>query len=606
MKLFSPDALGFLFLVPVLVLMYILKQRYEERQVSSLYLWQQVIMDLDATSPFQRLKRNILFFLQLLILLLCIFALANPFIWWKNSNYQNRVIVIDNSGSMSAMGKEDTKLEEAKKDAEDLINSLSSGSRVTLISAARNVKVQISGSSNKKEILKELYRIEPSNSAGNIEDSYSLVKAICEQFQSYRVTYFTDKGMDLKGLNGEVIIQGPQRPNVSLDYMADTKMENGLKVLLRVTNHSNESSEAEICLYGDDKLISVKNETMAGGETRTVYFDNVPKTTGVLSGELSAEDGLLLDNKIYSVVKQANTKKILLSSDQNVFLEKALNTLKDIEVFKTLPGEKINGEFDVYIYDGNAPENIPRSGSLLFINPERENSLFKVEQEIEGGSAEIETHTITKHMDGNSFVVARLKSMEVPYWASPLIKVGEENAAFAGEMKGQKIVMVGFDLHNSDLPLLPEFPIFINNMISFLIDRDTMMTEKFTCGDSIDITPLPEAEKVFVKGPDNSKTELSSKYPIGPFENTRTPGIYEISQKIGEKDAVMAVAVNFPVSESGLSDTGTQDRNENAAGADDNSVGTSGSRGGGVNLLNILLLMALLVILLEWVAYIRQ
>lgn len=604
MKLFSPIALGFLFLVPVLVLMYILKQRYEERQVSSLYLWQQVIMDLDATSPFQRLKRNILFFLQLLILLLCIFALANPFISWKNNNYQNIVIVIDNSGSMSAMGKEDTKLEEAKKDAEDLINSLSSGSRVTLISAARNVKVQISGSSNKKEILKELYRIEPSNSAGNIEDSYSLVKAICEQFQSYRVTYFTDKGMDLKGLNGEVIIQGPQRPNVSLDYMADTKMENGLKVLLRVTNHSNESSEAEICLYGDDKLISVKNETVAGGETRTVYFDNVPKTTAVLSGELSAEDGLLLDNKIYSVVKQANTKKILLSSDQNVFLEKALNTLKDIEVFKTLPGEKINGEFDVYIYDGNAPENIPRSGSLLFINPERDNSLFKVEQEIEGGSAEIETHAITKHMDGNSFVVARLKSMEVPYWASPLIKVGEENAAFAGEMKGQKIVMVGFDLHNSDLPLLPEFPIFINNIISFLIDRDTMMTEKFTCGDSIDITPLPEAEKIFVKGPDNSKTELSSKYPIGPFENTRTPGIYEISQKIGEKDSVMAVAVNFPVSESGLSDTGTQDGNENAAGADDNSVGTSGIRG--VNLLNILLLMALLVILLEWVAYIRQ
>ena len=61
MKLFSPMALWFLILIPILILLYILKQRFEERQVPSLYLWQQILMDTEATSPFQKLKRNILF-----------------------------------------------------------------------------------------------------------------------------------------------------------------------------------------------------------------------------------------------------------------------------------------------------------------------------------------------------------------------------------------------------------------------------------------------------------------------------------------------------------------------------------------------------------------
>lgn len=601
MRLFSPNALWFLFLIPVLILMYILKQRYEERQVSSLYLWQQVIMDLDATSPFQRLKRNLLLFLQLLILLLCIFALTNPFVWWKNNNYENIVIIVDASGSMSSLGEEDTRLEEAKKKAEALINSLSSSSKMTLISAAKNVKVQVSGSNDKKEVLNKLNAIEQTNSAGNIEDAYSLVKAICNQYESYRVIYYTDNGVDLKGLNGEVVKLGLLRPNVSLDYIAQSKESNGLKVMIRVTNHSDENTEVEICLYGEEKLISIKNEVLAGGQTKTVYFDNVPQSTKYIYGELTQKDGLLEDNKIYSIVKQMDTKKILLSTDQNIFLEKALNTLKDIELFKTLPDEKINEEFDLYIYDGDFQGDIPKTGSLLFINPQKDNSFFKIGQVQDGGKASIETHAITKYMNNIDFVISKLQAVEMPHWANLLLKVGEQEAAFAGELKGQKIAVVSFDLHNSDFPLTTEFPIFINNLISYLIDRDTMTSSKYSCGEDIEITPLPEAEKLFIKSPNNQKIELSSKYPIRPFEKTYSPGIYEISQKVDDKEIVKLVAVNFPISESGFNNINSVD----SIGAENSNASSSSNRGG-INMLNTLLMLALLVIVIEWVAYIRQ
>jgi hypothetical protein len=596
MKLFSPGALWFLWFIPILILMYILKQRFEEREVSSLYLWNQVLMDTEATSPFQRLKRNILFFLQLLILLLCIFALTNPFVWWKNNNYENIVMIIDTSGSMSSIGEKEIKLEEAKKKAKDVINSLSSGSKMTLITSGKDSRVEISGTTDKKEFLNKLKAIEQTNSAGNIDDGYSLVKAICKQYESYRVIYFSDRAVDLKDLNGEIVYMGPQRNNVSLDYIAEAKGNNGLKVMIRVTNHSSENTNAELCLYGEEKLIALKNQDINAGETKTLYFDNVSERNKYIHGEITQKDGLDEDNKIYSIVKQKDAKRILLSSDKNVFLEKALSTLKDVELYKTLPGEKINDEFDLYIYDGEAQGELPKKGNILFINPKQNTAVFKVGGELEGGKAAVVDHATTKYMSNSDFVISKIKDIETPYWASTLLKVGDKSVSFVGEQKGQRIGVLGFDLHNTDFPLTPEFPIFVNNLISYLIDRDTMTNTQYNCGDSIGISALPEAEKIFITDPDKKKIELSSKYPIKPFEKSYIPGIYDITQKIGKNQVSKIVAVNFPVSESGI-DKGA---------IENNKTRSSVSSKGGINLKNSLLILVLLFLIGEWIVYIKS
>jgi len=520
-------------------------------------------------------------------------------------------MVVDASGSMSALGEKDKKLEEAKQKAEDVVNSLSAGTKMTLISAAKNIKVEVSGSTDKKEVLSRLKGIVPTNSEGSLEDTFSLVKAISGQYESCRTVYFTDYKPDLKELSGEVVELDPQRPNVSLDYIAASREDQLLKVLLRVTNHGADATDAELCLYGEEKLISIKNEELKAGETKTVYFDNVPAGSKYIYGELSKEDGLPEDNRVYTVIRQKEAKRVLLSTGQNVFMEKALNTLKDIELFKTLPEEKIEEGFDLYIFDGEYAGNLPQKGNMLFLDPQKSNGFFKTGEGLIGGKAEISPHSVTKYMNNSDFVISRISSLEMPYWASPLITVGDREAAFAGEFKGQKIAALGFDIHNSDFPLTLEFPIFVNNLISYLIDRDTMAATQYGCGQEIAITPLPEAEKIYVRTPDGQRTELSSEYPVKPFERTSLPGIYDISQKVGEKEIEKLVAVNFPVSESGL-----YNKDYENAGKDTQAAGTTadGSRQedspvndrGGINLLNILLAAALLVLIAEWMAYVRQ
>ena len=56
--------------------------------------------------------------------------------------------------------------------------------------------------------------------------------------------------------------------NVSLDYIADSLNEDQLKVLVRATNRGKKDKTSEICLYGGEELISVKDIDLSPGETK--------------------------------------------------------------------------------------------------------------------------------------------------------------------------------------------------------------------------------------------------------------------------------------------------------------------------------------------------
>src|SRR5437660_3277762 len=100
MHLITPFAL--LWTLPiggVIVVMYILKLRRKDVIVSSTFLWRQVIRDVQANAPFQKLRKNLLLLLQLIIAGLIIFALAQPFIRYYATGWRNIIVIVDTSAS---------------------------------------------------------------------------------------------------------------------------------------------------------------------------------------------------------------------------------------------------------------------------------------------------------------------------------------------------------------------------------------------------------------------------------------------------------------------------------------------------------------------------
>ncbi|HNT04551.1 MAG TPA: BatA and WFA domain-containing protein, partial [Bacillota bacterium] len=142
MTLFSPWALWFLSFMPLVVLMYILKQKFEERQISSIYLWQQVLKDIEVNTPWQKLKKNLLLFLQLLSILFLVFALSDPYLYTGGGMHSNLVIVIDNTGSMNARYENGTRLAKAKQLAEEMISRSGTKANITLLTVGRSPRVE--------------------------------------------------------------------------------------------------------------------------------------------------------------------------------------------------------------------------------------------------------------------------------------------------------------------------------------------------------------------------------------------------------------------------------------------------------------------------------
>ena len=97
-----PLALIALATVPALAAIYILRNRFRRKQVSSLVLWRFQVQSKAGGAKVHRLQLPLLFFLELLILLLLVVAATGPH-WKLPQSQRPLIVVLDDSFSMRAL-----------------------------------------------------------------------------------------------------------------------------------------------------------------------------------------------------------------------------------------------------------------------------------------------------------------------------------------------------------------------------------------------------------------------------------------------------------------------------------------------------------------------
>ena len=127
--------LALLVLVPIIILLYILRQETKTKEFSSSMLWQEVVRNMEATKPWEKLKRNILLFLQILTVIIFIAAMMRPWIKGLGGKDAQMILVIDNSASMASLYDDSkTRLEAAKEAACAYVDELSGNTSIYVIS----------------------------------------------------------------------------------------------------------------------------------------------------------------------------------------------------------------------------------------------------------------------------------------------------------------------------------------------------------------------------------------------------------------------------------------------------------------------------------------
>src|SRR3712207_6416680 len=193
MSLLAPWALLLALLGPVIVAMYLLKLRREERTVSSTFLWQRMVRDVEANAPWQKLRRNLLLLLQLLVLLLLMFAIARPFLKTTGIAGHNLILVVDRSGSMAATDAGGARLDAAKREALRLVDQLPDTGRATVIAFGGTMEVPVSASSERREVRSAINRIQGRNGGGSdLSQALALASALAAREADSEVAIISD------------------------------------------------------------------------------------------------------------------------------------------------------------------------------------------------------------------------------------------------------------------------------------------------------------------------------------------------------------------------------------------------------------------------------
>lgn len=600
--------LALLVLVPIIIILYILKQEAKPLEFSSTMLWREAFRNIEAKKPWEKLRKNILLILQILTVLLFVLALMGP--WLKAGKaHKQVVIVIDSSASMEALYTDkDTRLEAAKSAACDYVESLPVNTSINVISGNKQAVLILSNSTDRMEIKNRINGIEQSNYPGDLSVTLGLVQSCISQAEDCDVVFYTDSQFDIGDLNASVASFYSDYDNYSLSMLSYAQDGDDFTVLASVTNYSSKAGKREVNLYGKNKdgkteMIDIQSVELEAQEVAGVYFNMSSKDAKeyvAFKAEINEEDGLASDNSRWCSHEDIKENKVLLLSKSNVFIEKALGNLPGIELERSddLGVLKNSPDYDLYIFDGIIPDEFPKTGSCLLINTEMDSVVESSASE-KGCILEIEESDVTSFIEDGKIGVNKTKIFDVPTWGDSFLKGNKGSAGFCGNYEGRKIAAIGFDLHQSDFCLQVEFPILMSNLSDYLLGGGIVDSDYFTVGDSIMLHGNSKGEDINIITPSGKTKGIEAINGVGSYFEVDEMGIYSVSQKNNDQLVEQNFASVFPCeTESWVEPADNMFAN--------GSVSEVDVRTGMLEIRNYILIVLLLLLMAEWVVYIKM
>ncbi|MGC4004198.1 MAG: BatA and WFA domain-containing protein [Pirellulales bacterium] len=498
---------------PAIAALYFLKLKRRPVEVPSTLLWKQAIEDLHVNSFWQRMRRSLLLYLQILFVLFVIFTLLRPN-WETQVALDERVIIlIDNSASMSATDVAPTRLAVAKERAREILQDLDGDAVAMLISFADGARVEKSFTGNRVELLEAVDRIQPTEHTTNALEALRQAAGLANPGAG---AAGGEQDADEQALPSTLYILSdgkfPSVPNFTLGNLKPIFLPIGVKepenvgitafsvrrkddkademqAFARLENASATERVVKAELLRDDRFWDSTTVTIAPRSSQSAVFDLRDIASGTLELRLTNSDQLALDDRAYAVIQEPAPLRVLLVTAGNADLKRALSTIQSSKLadVRTQKPEYLEGTdyqkgaagggWDLIVYDRCRPKEMPRANTVFWGDAP---PIGWTGDKTVGAPQVIDvdrTHPLSANLDFDEVLIDQTRIFEPPKGTHRLVETTKGLLIGIAPRDSFEDVVIGFPIYmpdkagktiyNTNFPLRPAFPLLMQNLLGY-------------------------------------------------------------------------------------------------------------------------------------------
>jgi hypothetical protein len=582
---------------PLIIMLYFLKLRRQPLEVPSTYLWRRTIEDLHVNSIWQRLRQSLLLLLQILLILLVIFACLRP--GWLGTELVGKrfIFLIDTSASMNATDEKPSRLEAAKERAGKLIDQMKSGDEAMIISFSDVARVEQSYSDNKSLLRRKLGQIKPTNRPTDLTEALRAASGLANpgmanyesakdvpvgEAQPATLYIYSDGGVaavpnfSLGNLTPDYRPVGMEKPKnlgiVSFTAERNPEKEGQVQAFGRIENSGDEDVDVEVDLFLNGKLqdaqeVSVPKHDGAGVKFSLEEADFDEDGQASLRMELKHNDDLALDNVAHAAFNAPRKARVLVVTPHNDALKLAMETdeaIKLAEVKLAEPAlleskahleEAAASLYDLIVYDQCAPKTMPQANTL-FVGRVPPLGTWSAKEK-QGPPLVVDTdrvHPLMQLIELGNVRIIEATPLTGPQGSTVLIDADIGPIFVIGPREGFEDAVLGFEIFgknekgeievNTDWHIRRSFPTFVMNVVKYLGGtRGSGSSPSVQPGKPIVLQTVLPVKAINVESPSGLKTQVAREGQNSfQFSDTDEVGPYSVregsAKQVGQRFAV--------------------------------------------------------------------
>jgi hypothetical protein len=318
-----PLALLALAALPVLAAIYILRHRFRRRHVSSLMLWKFQVQSKAGGAKIHRLQLPLVFFLELLVLLLLVTAATGPR-WSMPQTTRPLIVVLDDSFSMRA-GGENSSRSRAIAFLDRTLNAQPPPS-IRLLLAGKEPRVLGAPAQSWAEARELLSQWSCWSAESSIQSAITLASELGNQ--QANILVLTDHPPENRQITGgRMQWRAFGVPLENLAFVNASRSAHGDqdRCLLEIANFSTNLHETRVRIQSATNIVQTASITIGPRERQRLVF-NIPAGASVLSAFID-NDAFPEDNALHLLEPVRKRVRVQVAVTNDALRELIVRTL---------------------------------------------------------------------------------------------------------------------------------------------------------------------------------------------------------------------------------------------------------------------------------------